>query len=154
MGKCVFCDIDSEKTIYRNDAFHAKFDAFPVSPGHALVVPNRHVVSIAEFTEEEWALLKPAILGTIKAIEETNFSDFYGSFIHTADEKTAKFGSSMLKHAAINKKPDGYNIGVNIGEAAGQTIEHINLHIIPRYLGEEATGGLRQVVPDYADYLD
>ncbi|MFC2175025.1 HIT family protein [archaeon] len=156
MGKCVFCDRESEKTIYANDAFHTKFDAFPVSPGHALVIPNRHVLTIAELTDDEWALLKPAILETTKIIESTDFSEFYSSFIHTPDEKTAKFSGKMLEHVGVSKNPDGYNIGVNLGVAAGQTIEHLHLHIIPRYTGdtEAATGGIRQVVPELADYTD
>lgn len=51
-------------------------------------------------------------------------------------------------------KPDGYNIGVNDGGAAGQTIMHVHLHLIPRYLGDTADprGGIRWIIPERADY--
>ncbi|MCK4327235.1 MAG: HIT family protein [Candidatus Diapherotrites archaeon] len=154
MGKCVFCDLKKDDVIYANDAFRSTFDAFPVSPGHSLVIPNRHVTTIAELKDGEWALLKPAILKTIMVIESTDFSEFYSGFIHTPDEKTAVFSGKMLEHTGISKKPDGYNIGVNLGPAAGQTIEHLHLHIIPRYLGdtEAPAGGIRQIVPELGDY--
>ena len=51
-------------------------------------------------------------------------------------------------------KPDGYNIGVNIGPAAGQSIFHVHIHIIPRYEGdvENPQGGVRHVIPKHAHY--
>ena len=50
--------------------------------------------------------------------------------------------------------PDGYNIGVNIGPAAGQSILHVHIHIIPRYEGdvENPQGGVRHVIPEKAHY--
>jgi diadenosine tetraphosphate (Ap4A) HIT family hydrolase len=50
--------------------------------------------------------------------------------------------------------PDGYNLGVNVGEAAGQTIAHAHLHLIPRYLGdmEDPRGGVRGVIPAKQHY--
>lgn len=52
-------------------------------------------------------------------------------------------------------KPDGFNIGVNIGSAAGQTVEHVHIHIIPRYKNdvEDPTGGVRNVIPSKGNYL-
>jgi len=51
-------------------------------------------------------------------------------------------------------KPDGYNIGINNGEASGQTIFHLHVHLIPRYLGdvEDPTGGVRGVIPSKQKY--
>jgi diadenosine tetraphosphate (Ap4A) HIT family hydrolase len=50
--------------------------------------------------------------------------------------------------------PDGYNLGVNVGTAGGQTIDHVHVHVIPRYLGDRADprGGVRWVLPDRAAY--
>ena len=58
-------------------------------------------------------------------------------------------------HILARNKPDGFNLGVNIGEAAGQTIFHLHLHLIPRYIGDVAdpTGGVRNVIPDKGNYL-
>lgn len=52
--------------------------------------------------------------------------------------------------------PDGYNIGINVGEAAGQTVAHCNIHLIPRYRGDspDPRGGVRWVQPERAPYLD
>jgi len=56
--------------------------------------------------------------------------------------------------ADTNNGPDGYNIGVNVGAAAGQTVPHAHLHFIPRYLGDvlDPRGGVRWVVPARAAY--
>ena len=50
--------------------------------------------------------------------------------------------------------PDGFNLGVNVGEAAGQTIDHAHLHLIPRYVGDVADprGGIRWLIPERAPY--
>ena len=50
--------------------------------------------------------------------------------------------------------PDGYNVGVNIGRAGGQTVMHVHWHVIPRYLGDHPhpQGGVRQIIPEKADY--
>jgi diadenosine tetraphosphate (Ap4A) HIT family hydrolase len=53
-----------------------------------------------------------------------------------------------------DQAPDGYNLGINIGEAAGQTIGHAHLHVIPRYRGDvpDPRGGVRLIIPDKARY--
>ena len=99
------------------------WDAFPVSPGHALIVSRRHVGDLFELRAEEqaalWALL-PAVKIAIGA-----------------------------RHA-----PAGYNVGVNVGTAAGQTIGHVHVHVIPRYEGDvrDPRGGIRWVLPERAAY--
>ena len=56
--------------------------------------------------------------------------------------------------SAVN--PDGFNVGLNDGEAAGQTVEHTHVHVIPRFEGDVADprGGVRWVLPDRAPYWD
>jgi len=51
--------------------------------------------------------------------------------------------------------PDGFNLGINVGAAAGQTVSHVHIHVIPRYAGdvENPTGGVRNVIPGRGDYL-
>ncbi len=53
-----------------------------------------------------------------------------------------------------SSNPDGFNIGINDGEAAGQTVPHLHLHLIPRFTGDvpEPRGGIRWIFPDKADY--
>jgi len=50
--------------------------------------------------------------------------------------------------------PDGYNVGVNVGETAGQTVMHLHVHVIPRYAGdvEDPRGGVRGVIPEKRKY--
>jgi superfamily II DNA or RNA helicase/HKD family nuclease/diadenosine tetraphosphate (Ap4A) HIT family hydrolase len=102
----------------------AFLDAFPVSPGHALIVPRRHVASWFDLTESERA----ALLGAVDAIRPL---------------------------LVLDRPVDGWNIGVNVGSAAGQTVPHVHLHVIPRYHGDvpDPRGGVRFVVPERANYL-
>ena len=102
----------------------AIWDSFPVSPGHALLVPRRHIATWFDASPQEKLALMESLDHAKAAIEE--------------------------QHA-----PDGYNIGINAGAAAGQTIHHLHVHLIPRYLGDvdDPRGGVRHVIPDKGNYL-
>ena len=128
MGDCVFCDIlsNNDKRIVRaNTTAVALYDAYPLNPGHALVIPKRHIQSFCAATPSERADLLALL-----------------------DEMKAEIDSS---HA-----PQAYNIGVNDGPAAGQTVPHLHIHLIPRYEGDmkDPRGGVRWVLPDKAVYWD
>ena len=120
MKDCIFCFLDRE-VIAETRLSMAFFDAFPVSKGHALIVPRRHVATIWEATEEEHA-------------------DAFVLVRHVKDLLQERFS------------PDGFNIGVNSGEAAGQSVWHAHIHLIPRYSGDVAKpiGGVRNIVPGHA----
>lgn len=98
-------------------------DAYPVSPGHSLVIPKRHVDSFFAVSNDErvamLALLDEAQLAAVREFQ-----------------------------------PDGFNIGINDGPAAGQTVAHLHIHLIPRYKGDVADprGGVRWVIADKANY--
>lgn len=117
--KCPFCNPAPEVIVARNDLCYARYDIHPVSPGHLLVIPFRHVASYFETTyEERMALAR--LIDDCKALTEREHH------------------------------PDGYNIGVNVGEAAGQAVMHVHVHFIPRYRGDAAgehEGGVRGAVP-------
>jgi len=63
-----------------------------------------------------------------------------------------------VRHAAeqlaSEVRPDGFNVGINVGAAAGQTVMHPHVHVIPRYAGDQpdSRGGIRRIFPDLADY--
>lgn len=124
MDNCPFCNVESEREIIASSSLSlAFFDGFPVSPGHVLIIPRRHVASFFELTQEERK-----------------------DMFNLADD---------VKHIVDNRfHPDGYNIGVNIGEAAGQSIFHVHLHLIPRYYGDvpNPRGGVRGVIPVKQSY--
>jgi diadenosine tetraphosphate (Ap4A) HIT family hydrolase len=122
-SECPFCHPVRSRVIARHSHFFVYEDGFPVSPGHALVIPLRHVGSLAELTAKEQATLFSAISMTQKLLDERH-------------------------------EPDGYNIGINQGAAAGQTVPHLHVHVIPRYHGDQPDprGGVRWIFPDKADY--
>jgi len=100
-------------------------DAYPLAPGHTLVVPRRHAPDLFGLTSAEsralWALATDL-----------------------CREVKAEYGA------------DGLTIGVNAGAAAGQTVDHVHLHIEPRHVGDVADprGGIRWVLPERAAYRD
>lgn len=121
---CVFCSAGSTREIIASSALSfAFFDGFPVSPGHVLVVPRRHVASFFDLTEEEVADMM-ALMHQVKALIDARFH------------------------------PDGYNIGINVNEAAGQSVFHVHMHLIPRYSGDvpDPKGGVRGVIPGKQRY--
>ena len=73
------------------------------------------------------------------------------------NEVTHAFDVELLTVRAMldaGLRPDGYNIGINDGAAAGQTVMHVHMHVIPRYRGDrpDPRGGIRWIIPEKADY--
>ncbi|AKI97677.1 HIT family protein [Kosmotoga pacifica] len=120
---CPFCNPDDNEVVLKNDLCYARFDKYPVSVGHVLVIPFRH------------------------------FSDYFEA---TIEEKVAmvRLIDEVKKFLDRKFKPDGYNVGVNVGKSAGQTVMHVHVHVIPRYKGdiEDPTGGVRGVIPSRKKY--
>lgn len=121
MRDCPFCNCD--EAVLRNDLAYARYDKYPVNPGHLLVLPLRHVASWFEATPPE----RQALLALVEE------------------------GKRLLDQRL---SPDGYNIGINVGEAAGQTIMHLHIHLIPRHRGDctNPRGGVRGVIPARQSY--
>jgi diadenosine tetraphosphate (Ap4A) HIT family hydrolase len=157
MHKCVFCQLSQDKVVkvWESDCFYALFDAFPVSPGHTLIIPKRHIVGIEELDEKEWNSLRMAIREIINIIEKTDLKAAYEKMSKnpTSDISTW-FLQKAINHPRINTKPDAYNHGVNDGKAAGRTIDHLHWHVIPRYAGDvnDPRGGVRYVIPEMGNY--
>ncbi len=116
--KCPFCNPFADDIIAKNDLCYARWDRFPVSKGHLLVIPFRHIPDFFSLTSQE-RLATLELIDECKQVIEEHF------------------------------RPAGYNIGFNVGEAAGQSIMHCHCHMIPRYAGDvsEVRGGIRGVVP-------
>lgn len=122
---CLFCTLDANRKWIENEHAIAFADAYPVSNGHMLVVPRKHVGSIYELTAAEQSAVWDLI-------------------------------ADVRQRLLLGLKPDGFNIGVNDGLAAGQTVEHAHVHVIPRQEGEVADprGGIRWIIADHAKYWD
>lgn len=154
---CKFCDIYQDRIgiIYENEHFFAIFDKFPVSLGHSEVIPKRHAISLFDLTQTEWSNLQNSLSDVVRVIEQTNFKETYQDFINNPlNEKSVQFCKQMLNHVGVNKKPDAYNVGINEGEAAGRTIHHLHIHLIPRFFGdvEDYVGGVRHIIPGMGNY--
>ena len=124
MNDCVFCNLDESRIEIENDLALSFKDLYPVTNGHTLVIPKRKAQSFFDLTEEETA-----------AIFE---------LLHLQKEDLKNKDSSIT----------GFNIGINDGEDAGQTIMHCHIHLIPRRSGdmEDPRGGVRGVIPEKQSY--
>ena len=95
----------------------------------------------------------PVNPGHLLIIPRRHVADF---FLTTGAEKTALLSLlEEVKHYLDGKHaPAGYNVGINVGEAAGQTISHVHVHLIPRYQGdmENPRGGVCGVIPSRQSY--
>ena len=120
---CPFCHVSPDTPTDAALLAYIRRDGYPVSKGHTLIIPRRHVRSLFDCTSEE----RQALLTLLDQ---------------------AKAGLDAEFH------PDGYNIGINDGEAAGQTVMHLHIHLIPRYKGDkdDPRGGVRWIFPEKAAY--
>ncbi len=110
--KCVFCKAVSENqddenfVLWRGKNCFVILNLYPYTTGHCMVIPNRHLSSIADLTDEETC-------------------------------EIFKVAREMTKVISVTLKPDGFNIGMNLGKVAGAGIaDHIHVHIVPRWDGD------------------
>lgn len=120
---CPFCIVSEAEIVIKNEHCFARWDKYPVTKGHLLVIPYRHYDNYFDATYDEiiafWELIREA------------------------------------KDLINNKyNPDGYNVGINSGKSAGQTIPHMHIHLIPRYKGDidDPRGGIRGIIPGKQKY--
>lgn len=157
MEDCIFCAIYKQKKeiVWEGKFLYIKYDNYPVSPGHAILIPKKHVVSIFDLSASEWNEIKKGIEAIITINNSTDFKAIYKKFIkNKLSERSILFSKRALEHPFINKEPDGYNFGVNEGKAAGRTVDHFHWHVIPRYQGdmEDPCGGVRYSIPKHGNY--
>ena len=122
---CLFCITKNDDLIEENELAYATFDSYPVSNHHCLIIPKRHVKDYFELNTEEVTACDQLIKKIKNRVEN--------------DDNTVK----------------GFNIGMNSGEVAGQSIMHCHIHLIPRRQGdvENPQGGVRGVIPSKQHYI-
>jgi diadenosine tetraphosphate (Ap4A) HIT family hydrolase len=123
---CAFCEIAKNGNFDLSfEHFFTVYDRAPVTKGHALVISKVHREDFLALTKREWPDLWHAIRRTISQIDHN--------------------------HTGVQ----GYNIGTNMGEVAGQTVMHFHVHIIPRRLGDVANprGGVRNIMKPLVELL-
>jgi ATP adenylyltransferase len=124
VSDCVFCHVSTDRVFLTNDLAFAMWDGFPVTRLHALIVPHRHTPDYFSLTVEE-----------LVSCHE---------LLHKVRERVRTDDPLV----------DGFNIGANLGESAGQTIFHCHIHLIPRRRGdvENPRGGVRHLIPGKGAY--
>ena len=134
--ECPFCTVVAAggELVASNELAAAFFDNYPLNPGHLLVVPRRHTPDLFDLSELE----RKSIFDLVAEAKEV----------------------LVCEHGI---EADGWNLGVNVGLAAGQTIGHLHVHLIPRYTGDvdydgsgkrDPRGGVRWILPERAAYWD
>ena len=121
---CIFCELPKDRIICENNLAIAFYDLFPVSEKHTLIIPRRHIKDFFELTEDE-------LIACNELINKL--------------KKTLLIDDSLIS---------GFNIGINCGEDAGQTVFHCHIHLIPRRKGDvdNPQGGVRHVIPTKGNY--
>ena len=121
---CLFCEVDTKRIISENELVYSIRDDYPVTEHHTLIIPKRHTASYFDLGQAE-----------INAINQ---------LLQSEKESIEKLDSTIT----------GFNIGVNDGDSAGQTIFHCHIHLIPRRAGdvENPRGGVRYVIPEKGNY--
>jgi ATP adenylyltransferase len=127
--KCLFCDIqsiDQQRIIAENNLAYAMRDGFPVSEGHTLLIPKRHV------------------------------ADYFGLVTAEVNAINSLMQEQKKLLESKDKSIEAFNIGMNCGEASGQTVFHCHVHLIPRRNGdvENPRGGVRHVIASKGFYED
>lgn len=156
---CYFCRVirgEADPFIFENRSFVGVFDANPANPGHALVIPRRHVESIFALNPEEQGDYFGAINGTKAAIEATDLEALYREML-TRDylrDRPKDHIETMLQLPFLKQAPDAYTVGNNDGRAAGRSIAHLHVILLPRFNGdvENPRGGIRNVIRSRAQY--
>lgn len=117
--------IEPERVLAVDDMFSVVKDKFPVTPGHTLIIPRRAVMRFQELNAAEKARLLELVEWAQRHLEST-----------------------------LQPAPEGFNLGVNDGPAAGQTMPQFHFHVIPRRAGDvpDPRGGVRWVIPERAKY--
>lgn len=156
---CYFCTVsngEADPFIFENRSFVGIFDTNPVNPGHALVIPRRHVVSVFDLNELERLDYFDAIQGVRNVIESTDLADLYRNMMNRDHLKNRPKDhiEAVLQLPFLGNKPDAYTVGNNDGREAGRSIDHLHVILLPRYRGdvENPRGGIRNVIPDRAHY--
>lgn len=123
-NSCLFCEIEKDKIISENELTYSIRDSFPVTKYHTLIIPKRHVALYFDLGQAELNSINQLLHAEKKLIEN------------------------------LDPTVTGFNIGVNSGESAGQTIFHCHIHLIPRRTGDvnEPRGGVRHVIPGKGSY--
>ena len=123
--ECLFCNKKKQKIIYSSELMFVVRDSYPVTKLHTLIIPHRHVPNFFDLNDEE---------------------------LNDLSKILKKEKQSLIN---VDSKISAFNVGVNIGMDAGQSIMHCHVHLIPRRKGDikNPRGGVRGVIPSKQKYV-
>ena len=123
--ECLFCNKKKQKIIYSSESMFVVRDSYPVTKLHTLIIPHRHVPNFFDLNDEE---------------------------LNDLSKILKKEKQSLIN---VDSKISAFNVGVNIGMDAGQSIMHCHVHLIPRRKGDikNPRGGVRGVIPSKQKYV-
>ena len=123
--ECLFCNKKKQKIIFTSELLFVVRDSYPVTKLHTLIIPHRHV---------------------------SNFFDLNDKELNDLNKILKKERKSLL---VLDKEITGFNVGVNAGKDAGQSIMHCHIHLIPGRKGdiENPQGGVRAVISSKQHYV-
>ena len=118
-SKCIFCELPADRIIALGSTCVVVRDAYPVTPEHLLIISRRHVADYFALYDNEWLDMHQMVKLQKERIER--------------EDNTVT----------------GFNVGINTGQSAGQTVFHVHVHLIPRRDGDvdDPKGGVRGVIP-------
>jgi len=121
---CIFCELPSERVIKQTELSLVISDGFPVTPGHMLILPRRHAETWFDLTAQEQQDANELLM----ILQE--------------------------QHQQQDTSITGFNVGINCGISAGQTVMHCHIHLIPRRVGDcaDPRGGVRGVIAEKQRY--
>lgn len=122
--ECLFCNLENGRILYSSEHAIAIRDKYPVTEHHTLIIPKRHTANYFELSETE---------------------------ISSCHELLTRSKNNILQ---LDPSVTGFNVGINVGESAGQTIFHCHIHLIPRreHDVENPRGGVRGVIKEKQQY--
>tara|TARA_B110000438_G_scaffold274453_1_gene294649 strand:- start:334 stop:726 length:393 start_codon:yes stop_codon:yes gene_type:complete len=122
--QCLFCNKKKQKIINASKYFFVVKDSYPVTKYHVLIIPHRHV---------------------------SNFFNLRNDELNDLNKMLKKQSKLLLK---LDKTITAFNVGVNAGKDAGQSVMHCHIHLIPRRKGDikNPRGGVRGVIPSKQKY--
>lgn len=123
-NSCIFCNLPKNEILNENEYAVSVYDAYPVTQYHTLIIPKRHIGDYFNLTKQE-----------LNSIQELIIKQKY--YLQNLDSSITAF-----------------NIGINNGKDAGQTIPHTHIHLIPRRKNDTKNpeGGIRGVIPNKQKY--
>lgn len=123
-SECFFCKLPEDRIVAEGEQCIVILDGYPVTPLHTLIIPKRHALTYFDLTPSERQEIEMHLVAQKGRIEQEDPS------------------------------VTGFNIGMNCGEDAGQTVMHCHIHLIPRRKGDidDPRGGVRGVIPDKRIY--